>query len=221
MKEEYFNTKNISAVCSEFLAITADYRKGSGAVNITENTALLILDMQNYFYSKDSHARIPSIEAIIPNINKLIDKFEELKLPIIFTKHHNNNITPGSMLNFWGRVLEKGSNSFNLIDEIRIPDNSIIIEKTQYDAFYETNLDNILIRNRIENLVVCGVFTHLCVETTIRGAFCHDYLVYFPIDATATYNKQFHLSSVLNLGHGFAYTYLTDNLIKLCLSPAV
>ncbi len=214
MKEEYFNIENISAVSHEFLKLTADYRKNTFLYENIENTALLILDMQNYFFLGDSHAQIPSINAIIPNINSLINTFINHNLPIIFTKHYNNNITPSSMLNFWNSVLDKDSKFFNIIEPINIPKDSIIIEKTQYDAFFDTILDDILIQKRVENIVVCGVFTHLCVETTIRSAFCHDYTILFPVDATATYNKQFHLSTLLNLGHGFCYPLLTDDLIN-------
>jgi isochorismate hydrolase len=215
MKEKYFDNDNISAVCNEMLTQTAKYRTSSFQNENLADSALLVLDMQNYFFLADSHANIPSIDAIIPNVNSLIRKFEAQKLPIIFTKHHNNNITPGSMLNFWNSVLDKSSKFFSFIESVIIPDNSIIIEKSQYDAFFDTKLDDILIQKRVENLVICGVFTHLCVETTIRSAFCHDYTVLFPIDATATYNKLFHYSSLVNLGHGYAYPFLAKDIIKL------
>ena len=215
MKEDYLNKDNITAVCSEFITETADYHKSKLNDDISINTALLVLDMQNYFYLNESHARIPSINAIIPNINNLINTFQDNYLPVIFTKHYNNNVTQGSMLKYWGKVLEKDSLYYEFIEDIVIPDDSVIIEKTQYDAFFDTDLDEILISKRIDNIVICGVFTHLCVETTIRSAFCHDYCTILPVDATATYNRLFHLASVLNLGHGFTYPYLTDEIINI------
>lgn len=93
--------------------------------------------------------------------------------------------------------------------------NEIVIEKSQYDAFYETDLDQILKTNNISDVVITGVMTHLCCETTARSAFMRGYKVWFPIDGTATYNIDFHLSSLRNLSHGFANIVLSDEIIEL------
>jgi len=89
-----------------------------------------------------------------------------------------------------------------------IPDfdfsNRYVLRKSQYDAFHQTDLEEILIKKGISQLVVSGVMTHLCCETTARSAFMRGFEVFFLIDGTATYNQEFHLASLRNLAHGFA-----------------
>lgn len=89
-----------------------------------------------------------------------------------------------------------------------------IIEKTQYDAFYNTNLEDHLKSNDITQLIICGVMTHLCCETTARSAFVRGIEVFFPVDGTATYNRDFHIASLRNLGHGFARLCKISELIE-------
>ena len=55
--------------------------------------------------------------------------------------------------------------------------------------------------------------THLCCETTARVAFTQGYEVFFSIDGTATYNRKFHLGSLINLAHGFVVPMLVDEII--------
>ena len=86
------------------------------------------------------------------------------------------------------------------------------IIKNQYDAFYKTKLDQILKNIKIEQIVITGVITHLCCETTARSAFVHGYKVFFPIDGSATYNEDIHIASLINLGHGFANIVTTLKL---------
>jgi len=56
---------------------------------------------------------------------------------------------------------------------------------------------------------------HLCCETTARSAFVKGFEVVFVIDGTATYNKDFYISTLLNLSHGFAIPVLTEEILNL------
>ena len=93
-------------------------------------------------------------------------------------------------------------------------DGGIIITKHHYDAFYKTELEELLKEKKIEKLIITGVMTHLCCETTARSAFMRGFEVYFTIDGTATYNEDFHKASLLNLAHGFAYPVFVEEIIK-------
>ncbi len=55
--------------------------------------------------------------------------------------------------------------------------------------------------------------THLCCETTARSAFVRGFEVFFTIDGTATYNKEFHFATLHNLAHGFALPILVDEIL--------
>ena len=78
-----------------------------------------------------------------------------------------------------------------------------VMDKTQYDAFYNTDLETRLRDEDVTQVVIGGVMTHLCCETTARSAFVRDFDVFFLVDGTATYNLNYHLSSLRNLSHGF------------------
>lgn len=97
-----------------------------------------------------------------------------------------------------------------------IPDfdfsNRFVLRKNQYDAFYKTSMEEILRRKRVSQIIVTGVMTHLCCETTARSAFVRGFEVFFTIDGTATYNQDHHLATLLNLAHGFATPVLAAEI---------
>jgi len=173
--------------------------------------ALLILDMQKFFHDNKSHAFIPSAKAIIKPIISLTNFFIINNLPIITTKHINTKENAKQMDNWWRDILTEESESSQLIAEFDIPQAEIIV-KSQYDAFYCTNLNDILKKNKVEQVIITGVMTHLCCETTARSAFVRGYKVFFPTDGTATYNEEFHLATLTNLAQGFSDISLIENL---------
>lgn len=210
MKEEYFSPENIDKKASELLEkvknIIPNLKKQEF---IPEKSALIIIDMQKYFCSEDSHAFIPSSTAIIPKIKKIINFYKSKKLPVIFTRHVNTQENAGMMLKWWRDIISEDNKLSEIIEEFS-PE--YLINKTQYDSFYNTELENYLGNNNISQLVITGVMTHLCCEATARSAFARGYETFMPMDATATYNESFHFSSMLNLGHGFSSLVLTEDI---------
>ncbi len=176
-------------------------------------SALLILDMQEFFLNNKSHAFIPSAQAIINPIKSLANLFINNNLPIIRTKHINTKANAKQMDFWWRDILTEDSEFSQLVTEFDIPQAELIL-KSQYDAFYKTNLNELLQKSKIEQVIITGVMTHLCCETTARSAFVRGYNVFFPIDGTATYNEEFHFATLTNLAHGFANITLTKNLIQ-------
>ena len=179
---------------------------------IPQRSALLILDIQGFFLNKKSHAFIPSAQAIIKPIKSLANLFINNNLPIIITKHINTKANAKQMDFWWRDILTEDSEFSQLITEFKISQAELIV-KSQYDAFYNSNLNEILQKYKIEHVIITGVMTHLCCETTARSAFIRGYNVFFPIDGTATYNEEFHLATLTNLAHGFANITLMKNLI--------
>jgi isochorismate hydrolase len=182
---------------------------------LPEKFALLVLDMQDYFLREDSNAFVPSSPAIIENINSLIRLCEERQTPVFFTRHINTNGNARMMSNWWKRLINKNDKLSGISDLLYIPAGNRIVAKSQYDAFYNTNLDKELKTKNINGLIVCGVMTNLCVETTIRSAFVHGYETVLPLDATAAYTYDYHRATALNLAFGFSYTTLTDSILKI------
>lgn len=213
MKEIYWRKENIKEIALEMKqslpSITRNQKKVSFDI---DNSALLVLDMQNYFLNPDSHAFVPGSEAIIPGLNQLITLYDKHDRPVIYTRHINNTENAASMATWWKDLIIDDEKSE--IDS-RIVINGDTLVKPQYDAFYNTELDKILKENGVSQVIICGVMTHLCCETTARSAFVHGCDVIFPIDASATYNKDFHLATLLNLSHGFARISTVNELLGL------
>jgi isochorismate hydrolase len=213
MKEIYFTENTIDEQSLIFQQRIDKYHKKRIWNIVPKKTALLILDMQNFFLSSGSHAFIPSAAAIIPKINKINKELFQSGGKIIFTRHLNTDNNAMNMGTWWQDILTESDTLSKLSKNLQIKDN-LIIHKSQYDAFYKTNLEEILVNAGISQLIISGVMTHLCCETTARSAFVRGFEVFFGIDMTATYNKSFHTSSLINLSHGFATPILSDEIIK-------
>ena len=110
-------------------------------------------------------------------------------------------------------MIVPGSACSQIVDNLDTS-NHLTIEKHQYDAFFETNLDTILRDSGVEQVVITGVMTHLCCETTARSAFMRGYEVFFPVDGTATYTETHHHASLLNLAHGFVLPLLVADIVS-------
>ncbi len=213
MKETYFTAQNIKVVTKKIIKDISKFQRNIKIPYIPEKSALLILDMQNFFLNQHSHAFIPSASAIVVNINRLLSVYRRYNLNVMFTRHINTNKDAKMMKKWWESFINPEDKESEIIDSLNSAE-SKIITKTQYDAFYKTELEHYLINNNIEQLVVTGLMTHLCCETTIRSAFVRGFTVFFPVDGTATYNMDFHKSSCINLSHGFAVCTFCESLWK-------
>ena len=112
-----------------------------------------------------------------------------------------------------GDKIEKGSDGWQIISEFDTTGKTIV-DKNQYSAFFKTHLDDILKKENIKDMIITGVMTNCCCETTARDAFMHGYRVFFMNDATATSSEELHLATLKNLSFGFAYVQNTQELIK-------
>jgi isochorismate hydrolase len=74
-----------------------------------------------------------------------------------------------------------------------------VLLKNTYDAFLHTDLEEILKQSGATQIVLCGVLTHMCCETTARSAFCRGFEVYLPVDALATTLENRHVASLKSM----------------------
>jgi nicotinamidase-related amidase len=95
---------------------------------------------------------------------------------------------PGPM----GRILIRGEAGHDIIPALYPLDNEVVIDKPGKGAFYATELDDVLQRYCIENLLVCGVTTEVCVNTTVREANDRGYRCVVLADGCASYFPEFH-----------------------------
>jgi isochorismate hydrolase len=184
------------------------YRERKAEID-PQHCALLAIDMQNYF------SRIA--QPVLNNILKVAQSCRQKNIPVIFTQHgHIEPQKDGGILGeWWGELIVDGTEDWKFLSEMRIESRDRIIAKKRYSAFFETDLDKILRSRGIQDLIISGVMTNLCCETTARDAFMRDYRVFFLIDGTATRRSELHLATLKNLGFGFAYLLTCDELIQM------
>ncbi|KAL4420862.1 hypothetical protein ABPG77_002821 [Micractinium sp. CCAP 211/92] len=194
--------------------------EGGSSASIGMRPVLIIIDMQEHF--RDGMA-----ERILPQLNSLIDACRRLGVPIIFTQHgHPDPVAEersSVLVRWWGAdgSIRLGSPAWELLPELyRLPDDPVIQSKRTYDAFQGTELLGLLEERGCDTLVVGGVMTNLCCETTARSAFTEGFSVLFLSDGTATANKRMHDASLLNLGYGFAHI-MTCSQAAAALAAAV
>lgn len=183
------------------------YRERKAFVN-PKHAALLVIDLQNYFQQ--------IIQPILKNIQNIIQCCKQKNIPVIFTQHgHTDPLSDGGSLGeWWGELILHGTTDWKFIPEMKIESKDIILPKKRYSAFFETVLDTVLREKGIQDLIISGVMTNLCCETTARDAFMRDYKVFFLIDGTATGKEDHHLATLKNLGYGFTYLMTCEELIK-------
>jgi len=184
------------------------YRERKAIVD-PEHAALLVIDMQSYFQ------RI--VRPILKNLLRVIETCRQKDVPVVFTQHgHTDPGSDGGVLaQWWGQVILHGTTDWKFLPEIKIESKDKILPKKRYSAFYETDLESFLQSKRIRDLIISGVMTNLCCETTARDAFMRDYRVFFLIDGTATGKGEHHVATLKNLGFGFAYLMTCDELIGM------
>jgi nicotinamidase-related amidase len=95
---------------------------------------------------------------------------------------------PGPM----GRILVRGEAGHDIVAALYPAAGEVIIDKSGKGAFYNTNLDEVLRGRRIESLLVCGVTTEVCVNTTVREANDRGYRCVVLADCCASYFPEFH-----------------------------
>jgi len=183
------------------------YRERRARID-SKHSALLVIDLQTYFQQ--------IVQPVLENIQKVIQFCRQKNIPIIFTQHgHTDAASDGGVLGeWWGQVILHGTKDWKFIPEMKIEIEDMVLQKKRYSAFFQTDLEKFLQSKGIKDLIISGVMTNLCCETTARDAFMRDYRVFFLIDGTATGKEDHHLATLKNLGYGFAYLITCDELIQ-------
>jgi nicotinamidase-related amidase len=180
-------------------------------------SALAVIDMQRYFLEEDADAYLGAPKRLVTNVLELIGVFRDAARPIVFTRHaHEQGSETGEMGRWWdGRLPWEGERQSELIDDLEPAAGERLITKVRYSAFEGTDLDAWLRDRGVDTLVVCGVMTNLCVETTARHAFMKDLQPVIVEDACASSDSKYHQASIMNLEYGFAHIESTDSIRKI------
>jgi len=178
-----------------------------------DRAALLVVDMQRHFCDKSSSFFVPGSDELGIRLKALVDVFGKNKRPIIFTRHIDSDEEGNLMLRWWSEKIKEEDPASEIIDVLEASRGTTVI-KHQYDGFLNTELEEILRKKGVRQVVICGVLTNLCCETTARSAFMRGFEVYFVKDGTATFNEEMHEAALLNLSYGFAILTNIDDVIR-------
>ncbi|MCK4895596.1 MAG: cysteine hydrolase, partial [Candidatus Heimdallarchaeota archaeon] len=176
MKEVYLTEQNREEKVSYWLDECKKNKSYRPFELNLKKAALLVLDMQDYFVNEESHAFVPSSVNIISSIQEITKIIQGMGNKVIFSRHLDTE-NESSTMNRWWKNTIKPDNNISEISHLLNKQAVEIIEKSQYSAFYETELEAILNDNDIEQVIITGVMTHLCCETTARSAFVNGYNV--------------------------------------------
>ncbi len=156
---------------------------------------LVVIDMQKALFDVPRFNQ----ELVISNINKLISATRASGGKVVHVQH-NGDAEEG---------LEPFSEGWQIVDDIDQKTSDIFIQKTICDAFYETELLNVMDSLNPEQVIFCGCATDFCVDTTIRSAVSHELPVVVASDAHTTANRP-HLNAEAIVGH---HNWMWQNLI--------
>ncbi len=180
-------------------------------------SALAVIDMQRYFLEEEADAYLGAPASLMRNVIGLTDAFRRAGRPVVFTRHaHRRGSDAGQMGRWWdGRLPWEGERQSELVDGIAPRDGELLITKERYSAFEGTGLEAWLRERGVQTLVLCGVMTNLCVETSARHAFMKEIQPVVVEDACASSSRKLHRASIANLEYGFAYIEKTSSLTEL------
>lgn len=169
----------------------------------TGQTALIVVDMQNGYCSKGGYFDLAGFDpdgAVIDAVSQAVDIARDANIPVVWLQNgwdaalieaggpNSVNRIKGNALRLMrekpelhGKLLTKGGWDYALVDELSPKETEYVVAKPRYSGFAATNLDLHLRGLGTRTLLICGVASNVCVESTIRDAF---FLEYHPIMIT-------------------------------------
>ncbi len=171
--------------------------------------ALIIIDMQNDFLDRESPFYIQEAASSIPKIKKLLDFFRDKDWPVFHIIRYYRedgsdveNIRLSSFLSGQKAVLPQSHGS-EIVAELYPQGQEYIIVKQRFSAFMATELDFILRRRKLENLVICGTQLPVCVRETLFDAIAFDYKPLLITDGCSAKEEviaQANIKDIANMG---------------------
>ena len=171
-------------------------------------TALVVVDMQNAYASLGGYLDLAGFDVsstgpVITNIQKALATARAAGMPVVFFQNgwdadyveaggpgspnwHKSNAlkTMRQRPELHGTLLAKGGWDYALVDELKPQPGDILVPKTRYSGFFNTNFDSLMRSRGIRNLVFTGIATNVCVESTLRDGFFLEYFGVVLADAT-------------------------------------
>lgn len=187
--------------------------------------ALIVVDVQNDFVSPRGSAGkrgedVGAAMAMIPNLTRLIDEGRKVGVTIVYIRTTHSEWTDTASWIY--RTSQKsglntcreGTWGAEFYDGIApLPSERVVI-KHRYSAFINTDLNTVLKARGIESILVCGVATNVCVETTARDGYMYDYYVTMIDDCSAAYDAKLHMGTLENIRRHFGLVASSHQVIE-------
>ena len=190
-------------------------------------TALIVVDMQNAFCTdKGSVATIgldiSMLKAAVEPCQRLIEAARAAGVPVIYTRYifradyADGGILVKYLLPALGESdhLAAGTHDIEVVAALAPHEGDYVVDKNRPSGFYATGLEPILNGLDINSLVVCGVTTNCCVETTVRDASQRDYKTFVVTDATGELEQERHDFAINTMAFLFAEAVTVDDVLQ-------
>jgi len=150
--------------------------------------ALILVDFEKEWTDKSSDYFVGDISKLIEKTNKLIDYCRKNNYKIIFTTHIEKDSD---------EAFAENSKNIEIIDEINKQDFDVLITKNKISAFFKTNLDKHL--ERIDEIVICGILTNLCVRSLAQDAYDRDFKITIIKNCCRAFDEKTHEFTIKDL----------------------
>jgi nicotinamidase-related amidase len=201
-----------------------------------EAQALLVVDMQNDFVRAGAPQEVPDGRTAIPVIAALAADFRRRARPVIYTRFLSG---PGAtLMTTWSpecgaeirscwldhqRTYDDCSGprfGVDVVDELRPQGGELVVDKYGYGSFHNTLLEDALRARGVQQVVVTGVVTQICVEDTVRQGMQRGFEMVVAEDAVASFDPELHRASLRNLAMKFAVVLPAQHVLAEAV-PAV
>lgn len=186
-----------------------------------QHAALVLVDVQNDFCANGGAMHregrdMTLVQQMIPRLEHLLEAARAADVPRVWVRNVYNTGPNHYLSETWLEqakrrrkgayiefpVCEAGEWNGDFYQVKPLPD-EVIVTKHRYGAFESSDLDLVLRSRGIRTVIMTGVATNVCVETTARQAFLRDYYVVFLSDCTATYSQTQHDATLFNIDQFF------------------
>lgn len=184
-----------------------------------KNTALIVIDMQNDFVQENSILEIKESKKHIEKLKEFIQNCKDKEMTIVYTRHIFDPKTNPIESKLFPKLSKEGlrdkSAGSEIISELKPEKNDIIIKKYRYDAFFNTQLGRMLNERGITDIIITGLMTNICCESTARTAMMKDFNVLFCSDLTFASDQELQKATLKNIASHFGKVMTSKEILDL------
>ncbi len=192
-----------------------------------ETTALIVVDMQNFFVADGHLGAVATAREIVPNINAIADGLRSAGGKVVWLVTAFDQATAVEWSTFFDHFnspemrkgvlagLKKDSDGYALNPELNVRDEDIIIEKDRFSAFIQGSSDihEQMQKRNIDTLLITGTVTNVCCESTARDASMLNYKTVMVADGNAASSDVSHNATLNSLYGGFCDVLTTEAIL--------